>query len=1031
MIDQLKNYAVTLYDINELESFYYDMETPGGALYIPNRRVDVYDRRPGSSVTVYKLTEQEAMDLRNDVRVKDVSLNPENDPGLVDELYSWSQSSNQWYKGENTAANQNDQNYGILRVAEGVDRPHHVYTEVPIPNTVQTYNLRTPAILHSEYSGEFVDVVIIDGHFNPNHPEFAYEPDGSGGSRVIQRNWFSRNVALGYSLVNGIYPYDDSTYIGDNGNHGHHVAGIVAGNTKGYARRSNIYNIGSVTRTVVPDNIANYLRDWHSVVKPLEGNPNATVANWSGGRSILKPILDIEYIHFRGMNYYPPYTASLLYSLNIHDNFFDVGLTAIKFPFSPISTQAEIDLAIAAGIVWVTAAGNSSSYMVPNGHIDYNNYVKFFSSITNYYYQRRGAWAGDNSIVVGSIDARILPGPKTAKVATYTVRGPGIDIFAHGTNIISAVGGKGAFTVSDPRNSSYHLDVYDGTSMAAPQVAGVACLILSQNPLLTPAQVKAKLIADAATDQIIDTLYRDETQWFPGTLDSSPNLILKSDLVKSEYSVSSPYFTVTGSSNCIDFTVPADAIFGDATYRLTLSTGDQIEIVVTDTTPVPTPTPVPSQSPVPFTPPTVVISTTTTCLGDSSTANIIATFSTEVELYDPGSVIAEFAKGSLNIIEYQSLPIVNGNSSWFFKVNKVGIPYAILEEGVSVMTPSSSLSILATYDNTLGGSPGDDSVINVTLPFPISFPKSLTEMISDTRITVGTNSFISLGTYTGRGHPVSLIDPPFPSIFIGARDTGMFNLYGGSLDGNNSYILRWEGVSYFSQGTSIADLDRIWEVVFYKNTPSIFTIKIDHNYWDSVTLGSTYIKNESTQLFPTDNGNFSLVKGRYITLGSSYSAQIPIGSFRSVIGSLTNSAPSNRLIIPRCGTEYNVSFIIEEYQWIGAVGTLIATSIDISQPINIHVGNSYIFKILDGPPNKTVTIKKVSSIENFFGVGYLPNTEITLLANQLDQFGLYYSAMDGPLTVQGTASIDIEFTEDFWYSITNGPQRSIILNVIP
>ena len=53
-----------------------------------------------------------------------------------------------------------------------------------------------------------MDVVIVDAHINPDHPEFAVNSDGTGGSRVNQFNWFQYNSVLGYS--NGTYTYSSS-----------------------------------------------------------------------------------------------------------------------------------------------------------------------------------------------------------------------------------------------------------------------------------------------------------------------------------------------------------------------------------------------------------------------------------------------------------------------------------------------------------------------------------------------------------------------------------------------------------------------------------------------------------------------------------------------------------------------------------------------------------------------------------------------------------------------------------------------------
>jgi len=71
---ELMECVVTLKSMELLESFYNDMETPGGDLYIPDRQVPVYMRRPLSVNTHYMLSIEEINSLRSDPRV--VAVNP-------------------------------------------------------------------------------------------------------------------------------------------------------------------------------------------------------------------------------------------------------------------------------------------------------------------------------------------------------------------------------------------------------------------------------------------------------------------------------------------------------------------------------------------------------------------------------------------------------------------------------------------------------------------------------------------------------------------------------------------------------------------------------------------------------------------------------------------------------------------------------------------------------------------------------------------------------------------------------------------
>ena len=73
-MSDMKEYIVTLQSRENLDNFYDDMETPGGTLYIPDRAIDLVDRRPISRNTHYLLTDEEAEQIRQDPRVLAVEL---------------------------------------------------------------------------------------------------------------------------------------------------------------------------------------------------------------------------------------------------------------------------------------------------------------------------------------------------------------------------------------------------------------------------------------------------------------------------------------------------------------------------------------------------------------------------------------------------------------------------------------------------------------------------------------------------------------------------------------------------------------------------------------------------------------------------------------------------------------------------------------------------------------------------------------------------------------------------------------------
>ncbi|MGB3266310.1 MAG: S8 family peptidase [Microcoleus sp.] len=89
-------------------------------------------------------------------------------------------------------------------------------------------------------------------------------------------------------------------------------------------------------------------------------------------------------------------------------------------------------------------------------------------------------------IAVGAVD-------RNSKMADFSNRA--------GSAPLDYVIAPGVDILSTTPNNTYK--TYEGTSMAAPHVAGVAALVLSANPNLTPAQVEQILISTANSNKII------------------------------------------------------------------------------------------------------------------------------------------------------------------------------------------------------------------------------------------------------------------------------------------------------------------------------------------------------------------------------------------------------------------------------------------------------------------------------------------------------------------------------------------------
>ena len=496
----MNEYIVTCRSYEDLENLYDDMETPGGSLYIPDRAVDLVHRRAISRNTHYMLTEEEAAEIRNDERVIACERLAK-DRGIVPD-YLWTQTDD-FNKTTGTFAG-DDKNWGLYRVIEG--------DSVTNWGSDGTDEITNRTIVTTS-SGKNVDVVIVDAHINPNHPEFAVNPDGSGGSRVNQFNWFQYNSVLGYGS-NGTYTYSTSG-ASPNSNHGTHVAGTACGNTQGWARDANIYNMAfSDTLSGVTDwdeKLWDYLRHFHKnkAINAATGRRNPTITNHSWGYSLVNINLStLTSVTYRGTTTALSGTDSQKKTV-LEDNGVPVPANTYlyKTPARIAAVDADVQDAIADGVIVISSAGNSYWNCDTSSGNDYNNYVVTSGTI----YHSRGSTPGsaDNVICVGSIGSKI-----NEYKSNFSNWGERVDIWAPGSDIISAVYDSSSPPTSynpiiaDSRNSSYHLASISGTSMSGPQVAGVVACLAEQEPFLTQAEalqhLKENALAEVGTTGTIN-----------------------------------------------------------------------------------------------------------------------------------------------------------------------------------------------------------------------------------------------------------------------------------------------------------------------------------------------------------------------------------------------------------------------------------------------------------------------------------------------------------------------------------------------
>lgn len=486
-------YIVTLKNKEDLPQFYNDMETPGGDLYIPDRAVAVASRRHLSRNTHYYLTDQEADLLKNDARVLAVSRLPR-DLGM-EPISFWRQTGK---FEKSTAVESTDKNWGLARIVNGVQTDNW--------GTNGLFNeLQTSIVTDS--AGEHVDVVIVDAHINPAHPEFALNEDGSGGTRVIQYDWFQHQAEVGLSGL-GTYNYTSFS-----SNHGTHVAGTVAGNTQGWARKSNIYYMEfDYDGWSQPQGwvlyLFDFIRAWHNSkpINPVTGRRNPTVTNHSWGYSYGSiSLTGINSVTYRGntTDLVGQTTAAKRVVLENNGVPVPASTSLFRTPARYSALDADIADAVDDGIIVVSSAGNSYWYVTDDpDHPDYDNSVSL-SSGTLYHSNGSSPGAAAGAICIGALSTSTQE-----YKANFSNYGDRIDIWAPGQNIISAVYNSTAATefgitlADDPRNATFKLGSISGTSMSSPQVAGVIACIMSRYPNFTPQELYDYLIANAKTGQI-------------------------------------------------------------------------------------------------------------------------------------------------------------------------------------------------------------------------------------------------------------------------------------------------------------------------------------------------------------------------------------------------------------------------------------------------------------------------------------------------------------------------------------------------
>lgn len=824
----LKEYIVTLKDFNDNESFYEDMETPGGNLYIPDRAVDCANRRQASRNTHYMLTYDEAKQVMADPRVLSVELNPK-DLGLEVGTYGFTQTSNNFDK--RVASDANDINWGLLRCVRKEDIPNWGIDGTPSVSGTVTVDT----------SGKNVDVVIMDdGCPYPNTLEYQSNINGSGYSRMIEFNWFSLNPQVTGGAA-GEYNYTTNRLQ----EHGSHTTGTVAGNTQGWARDANIYNI-----TYFDD--PQYVKQFHLTkpVNPFTGVKNPTVMNNSWGYRLSSwATRNISSIRHRGTIYSPTSgsAGSYVWDPAVLDlcrvpNPSLMGTTP-AIPIRVASVDADFDDLTSSGVIVVASAGNSYWYCAVPGDDDWDNYLVHNGS--TYFYHRGSSPGSANNAITGKSDTATIcvgstgPHNEVGNASIYTASGltigdyksefsnygPRIDVWAPGS-AIQSIWNSGATlydntAAADPRLGAQggsaltnNFKKCPGTSMSGPQVAGILACIAERYPTMTQKEAR-EYIAQYSQPTVLSTsggpsdkldagfdynpdstnlhlyYHGDRTQdnqligipWPRTSVKTRPATGSVYPRISTKQRTS-PEFSINWSSN-------RNNAFGQP-YPI-LSAGQSIRILANTVGLSPTKT---------YNLPYVLTAKPIVSSGKVDTG-FTGIFTSDTQISGTESFAARDAY------------------TWTITTQNVG---GVISGTATANPISTVMGAVGTLLTTPDSGNTDDGYWQISTPFDVSFAG-----VSYPNVYIGTNGYITFGGGATNYSQLDSSTPQLPKIMISAADNSVQQVYiqEFGVAPSRTFVIRVEGTNSFT-GTAFAP-NMVYEAVFYEEIPWQIDIRMISN----------------------------------------------------------------------------------------------------------------------------------------------------------------------------------------------------------
>ena len=532
-------FQVTLHKGEDIQKFYDDMETPGGALHIPNRSVSCKDRRPTSRTTGYMLTLEEARDVSYDDRVEVVVPQSVLDreqivpnatfTGRFDK--SPSPSGALITKSDGTLGvtytNNEHRAWGILRHFETTNRPNWG------ANAASSSDRYVDTSVTYSASGKNVDIIIVDNHTFSDHADFS--------DRIVDYNWGQH-----YNTITGGTNYTYTLAAAracralEEDAHPTAGASYAAGNRFGPANDANVYNFSQFAERILSggsstDRTFAYIREFHRTkpINPATGRKNPTIVNLSLGG--YNPYSGASFAHFQGVDLDKGDGSTFLSEAELLARGVYKGTgkswtqytSNTEFNLKSPSPNSDIVDAIDEGIIVVTSAGNENVYIDVPGGDNWDDYMVAGAAYANkdyffngYYPFRDYYFRGDSYSYNGAISVGALSDDTDQGKADFSNWGPGVDVYAAGERVMGA-GMKDDILYGNPYyGQENNVGTWDtmaqqqGTSHSAPFIAGLLACLAEVYPNLTQAQAKEYLRNNAITGLMQDT-GNNTTDWSP------------------------------------------------------------------------------------------------------------------------------------------------------------------------------------------------------------------------------------------------------------------------------------------------------------------------------------------------------------------------------------------------------------------------------------------------------------------------------------------------------------------------------------